>query len=157
MSVHTLFEISINFYLKKGLTLWQIKNAQLTQLLSRLVAKEERINMQYTSHLQNEASIYESNDMSRALETYEKLLDVIDLDEMYGMIRYRCDKILFDKFKSKSDINGSYYVGVEKRYELAHRLFKDCMIDAQMTYLANSTTIHPFDCATSDKKSRLSC
>lgn len=128
------------------------KNAQLTQLLSRLVTKEEQINMQYTSHLQNEASIYESNDMSRALETYAKLLDVIDLDEMYGMIRYRCDKILFDKFKSKSDINGSYYVGVEKRYELAHRLFKDCMTDAQMTYLANSTTIHPFDCATSDKK-----
>lgn len=48
------------------------KSVKISQLLSRLVNKEEQINMQYVSHLQEESSIHKSDDMSRALETYEK-------------------------------------------------------------------------------------
>lgn len=128
------------------------KSVKISQLLSRLVNKEEQINMQYVSHLQEESSIHKSDGMSRALETYEKLLDVINLDEMYGMIRYRCDKVLFDAFKSRSEKNGSYYVDEEERYKMASVLFEDCMSNEQITFLANSKNIHPFDHSTSDKK-----
>lgn len=107
--------------------------------------------MKYTNYLQDKSSIDESDSMSQSLQTYEPLLDAVNLDMMYGMLRYRCDKDLYDRYRSKRD-NGSYYVEEEKRYKMADELFKDCMSNAQMTYLVNSVSISPYDCSSSRSK-----
>lgn len=111
------------------------------------------INMKYNRYLQESTSILSmSGEPSQILKAYRDLLDAVNLDELYGMMRYRCDKVLYDRFKTKYGRNGSYYVDVKDRVEMVELLFKDCMTEGQMTHLAGSTVIHPYDSASSDKK-----
>ena len=59
---------------------------------------------------------------------------------------------MYNRFKTKYGRNGSYYVDVKDRVEMVKLLFSDCMSEGQMTHLANSTVIHPYDSSSSDKK-----
>ena len=111
----------------------------------------ESINVKYAYYLQDKASIEGSQRVSQSLSTYSELLESINLDMMYGLLRYRCDRELYDFYKSKRE-NGSYHVDTEKRFEMAQYLFEDCMSHDQMSYLVKSKIIRPYDCASSRSK-----
>ena len=123
-------------------------------LLERLFKSSnegESINVKYAYYLQDKASIEGSQRVSQSLSTYSELLESINLDMMYGLIRYRCDRELYGFYKSKRE-NGSYHVDTEKRFEMAQYLFEDCMSHDQMSYLVKSKIIRPYDCASARSK-----
>ena len=131
------------------------ENITLTQLIDRLSAKEKPINLKYIERLRNRLESFWHNSISYSIETYYPLLESINLDMMYGMIRYRCDRFLYREFRSRREKNGSYYVKTEDRLDLARRLFSDCLDEEEMTIIANSEFMSPYDCRTSGMKSNI--
>lgn len=127
----------------------------LTQLINRLSAKEDPTNLRYIEHLQHRIESFGSNDIPYSIETYYPLLESINLDMMYGMIRYRCDRFLYREFRSRLEKNGSYCVKTEDRLELARRLFSDYLDEEKLAIIANSEFMSPYDCRTSDMKSNI--
>lgn len=127
----------------------------LTQLINRLSTKEKPINLKYIEHLRRRVESFGSNYIPYSIETYYPLLESINLDMMYGMIRYRCDRFLYREFRSRREKNGSYYVKTEDRLELARRLFSDYLDEDKLTIIANSEFMSPYDCRTSGMKSNI--
>lgn len=131
------------------------ENITLTQMIDRLSAKEKPINLKYIECLQHRVESFWHDSISYSIETYYPLLESINLDMMYGMIRYRCDRLLYREFRSRREKNGSYYVKTEDRLALAKRLFSDCLDEEEMTIIANSEFMSPYDCRTSGMKSNI--
>lgn len=127
----------------------------LTQLIKRLSAKENPTNLKYIECLKRRADSFGSNSIPYSIETYYPLLESINLDMMYGMIRYRCDRFLYREFRSRRKKNGSYYVKTEDRLELARRLFSDYLDEDKLAIIANSEFMSPYDCRTSGMKSNI--
>lgn len=127
----------------------------LAQLIDRLSAKENPTNLKYIECLKRRAESFGSNSIPYSIETYYPLLESINLDMMYGMIRYRCDRFLYREFRSRREKNGSYYVKTEDRLELARRLFSDYLDEDKLTIIANSEFMSPYDCRTSGMKSNI--
>ena len=131
------------------------QNIDIMQLLNRLSTMEERLNMSYTKHIQHQISNNKKTNFSGELETYAPLLYSIDLDLMYATLRFRCDKDLYDRYKSRREKNGSYYVNTEDRLELARRLFSDYLDEEKLAIIANSEFMSPYDCRTFGMKSNI--
>lgn len=128
------------------------QNNETMQLLTRLSTREERINMKYIRHLQDKISSNNDTNYYQTFDTYAPLLEVINLDKMYATLIYRCSKELYDRYKSKLDKNGSYHVDTTDRFEMIQNLFEHCSDKGEMTHLANSTEVSPYDCASSSDK-----
>ena len=131
------------------------EDTTLTQLINRLSTKEKPTNLRYIEHLRHRVESFGSNSIPYAIETYYPLLESINLDMMYGMIRYRCDRFLYREFRSRREKNGSYYVKTEDRLESARRLFSDYLDEDKLAIIANSEFMSPYDCRTSGMKSNI--
>ena len=128
------------------------QNNETTQLLEHLSKLKKRVNMKYIKYLQDKISCDEESNCYQTFDTYAQLLDVIDLDKMYATLEYRCGKDLYDRYKSKRDKNGSYYVDTTDRLDIIRNLFEHCLNEDEMTHLANSSKVSPYDCSSSRDK-----
>lgn len=124
----------------------------LAQLIDKLTDKDEPINLKYIEHLRHKQIFNKDDKISYHLETYYPLLESIDFDVVYGMIRYRCDKSLYDEFKSRRR-NGLIHVAAEDRLILAKRLFSDCLDEEAMMKLVNLNFIRPYDRRSAEMRS----
>ena len=129
-----------------------VQNNETLQLLTRLSTMEERINTKYTRYLQDKISSDKTSNCYKTFDTYAQLLEVINLDKMYATLEYRCSKDLYDRYKSKRDKNGSYYVETADRFDIVRNLFEHCLDEEEMTHLANSSKVGPYDCSSSRDK-----
>lgn len=126
----------------------------LTQLIDRLSDKDKPINLKYIEYLREKQIFNEDDKISHHLETYYPLLESINFDIVYGMIRYRCDKSLYDEFKSRRR-NGLIHVATEDRLILAKRLFSDCLDEEAMMKFINLNSIRPYDCRSAEMRSHV--
>ena len=51
-------------------------------------------------------------------EKYSSLFELVEFDDLYGMLRYRSDKRLFDKFKTRAESNKVFYISDENAVNL---------------------------------------
>ena len=122
------------------------ENITLTQLIDRLAAKEDSTNLRYIEYLKSKRIFNHDDSLPLSLDTYHPLLDLIKLDIMYGMIRYRCDKFLYDEFKSRTGRKRTaFHVAVEDRLAMTRRLFGHCCNEEELTVLVDSKTVQPYD------------
>ena len=128
------------------------QNIDVMQLLSRLSAMEERLNMSYTKHLQHQISNNKKAAFSEELETYAPLLESIDLDLIYANLRFRCDKDLYDRYKSRREKNGSFYIEDADKFEMIQFLFENCSDEEEIIHMSNDETFVPYDSATPSRR-----
>lgn len=122
------------------------ENITLTQLIDRLSAKEDSTNLRYIEYLKSNQIFNHDDRPPLSLDVYYPLLDLIKLDIMYGMIRYRCDKFLYDEFKSRTGRKRTaFHVAVEDRLAMARRLFGHCCNEEELIAIAGSKTVQPYD------------
>lgn len=122
------------------------ENITLTQLIDRLSAKEDSTNLRYIEYLKSNQIFNHDDSLPLSLDAYHPLLDLIELDIMYGMIRYRCDKFLYDEFKSRTGRKRTaFHVTVEDRLAMARRLLSHCCNEEELTVLVDSKTVQPYD------------
>lgn len=122
------------------------ENITLTQLIDRLSAKEDPTNLKYIEYLKSNQIFNHDDRLPLSLDVYYPLLDLIELDIMYGMIRYRCDKFLYDEFKSRTGRKRTaFHVTVEDRLAMARRLLSHCCNEEELTVLVDSKTVQPYD------------
>ena len=128
------------------------QNIDIMRLLNRLSTMEERINMPYTKHLQHQISNNKKTSFSGELETYAPLLYSIDLDLMYATLRFRCDKDLYDRYKSRREKNGAFYVEDADKFEMIQFLFENCSDEEEIIHMSNDETFIPYDSATPSRR-----
>lgn len=122
------------------------ENITLTQLIDRLSAKEDPTNLKYIEYLKSNQIFNHDDRLPLSLDVYYPLSDLIELDIMYGMIRYRCDKFLYDEFKSRTGRKRTaFHVTVEDRLAMARRLLSHCCNEEELTVLVDSKTVQPYD------------
>ena len=122
------------------------EDVTLTQLIDRLSAKEDPTNLKYIEYLKSKRIFNKDDRAPLSLDVYYPLLDLIKLDIMYGMIRYRCDKFLYDEFKSRTGRKRTaFHVTTEDRLAMARRLLGHCCNEEELTAIADSKTVQPYD------------
>ena len=89
---------------------------------------------------------------SGELETYAPLLESINLDLIYANLRFRCDRDLYDRYKSRRDKNGSFYVDTEDRFTMIQFLFENCSDKDEITHMLNDETLVPYDSPTPSRR-----
>lgn len=127
-------------------------NVKIARLLTSLVTKEERINMTYTKHLQHHVSNNKKASFSGELETYAPLLESINLDLIYANLRFRCDRDLYDRYKSRRDKNGAFYLDMEDRLTMIQFLFENCSDNDEITHMLSDETLVPYDSPTPSRR-----
>ena len=128
------------------------QNNETIQLLERLSKLKEQINMSYTKHLQHQISNNKKASFTGELETYAPLLESIDLDLIYANLRFRCDRDLYDRYKSRRDKNGSFYIEDGDKFEMIQCLFEKCSDMDEIVHMSNDETFVPYDSATPSRR-----
>ena len=57
------------------------------------------------------------------VDKYLELLTIADFDKPYAIFRSRCDRSIYDRFKTRSEINGSYEISDENRLNCVNAAF----------------------------------
>lgn len=90
----------------------------------------KRLNELSTSIEGNVAFLYELDSVIRNdsydldnVDKYLELLTIVDFDKPYAIFRSRCDRSIYDKFKTRSEINGSYEISDENRLNCVNAAF----------------------------------
>ena len=101
--------------------------------------KKGNKNMSYVNRIVEER--IENNDV---ISKYLPLLDLVEFDKMIAMMNYRCNKALYDRYKSRND-NGVYRISEEDRAEMVENVFGTSLDQEGKEILKVSEIILPYD------------
>lgn len=100
--------------------------------------------------VKNMSYVYEFNDeratKSSLMQKYLPLLQIVDFDELVAMMKYRCSKSLYDKYKTRND-NGVYYISTEDKDKMIEEVFGSDLDFKRKQIMMRSSTLQPYDCA----------
>ena len=84
---------------------------------------------------------------------YADLLRLVNFDEAYSMFRFRCDRWLFDRFKTKNDNNNAFDVR-QSDYErlMVDATFPKLISEDDAKLILTDPTLRPGDLLTKSKK-----
>lgn len=86
-------------------------------------------------------------------EKYSSLFELVELDDLYGMLRYRSDKRLFDKFKTRAESNKVFHISDENAVLLLGDAFIHKMpTDEKINSIINSMSYSASDALSSDQR-----
>lgn len=126
-----------------------LQNKSQPLKIAETIMKDGNKNMSYVDALFEER-IAESRLMSK----YLPLLQLVDFDELIAMIKYRCSKSLYDRYKSKGE-NGAYTITDEDRNAMINEVFHTSTTNNRKLLLMNSKTIKPYDCTNRPSRANL--
>ena len=128
---------------------------QKTQEMSALNYVQSKINeadLNQTSTQPNMIYFMTLNSKSRDSEIpddvvkYADLLRLVDFDKAYGMLRYRCDRRLFDRFKTKNENNNAFDVIVSQHEEMMRAAHSPKLIDYEEAHsILDGSLVQPGD------------
>lgn len=126
-----------------------------TQEMSALNYVQSKINesrLDETSTQPNMIYFMTLNSKSRDSEIpddvvkYADLLRLVDFDKSYGMLRYRCDRRLFDRFKTKNENNNAFDVIVSQHEEMMRAAHSPKLIDYEEAHsILDGSLVQPGD------------
>lgn len=96
-----------------------MKSKLSLQEAAKNLIKKGNKNMSYVNRIVEER--IENNDV---ISKYLPLLDLVEFDKMNAMMNYRCNKALYDRYKSRND-NGVYRISEEDRSEMIEKRLWD--------------------------------
>ena len=86
-------------------------------------------------------------------EKYSSLFELAEFDDLYGMMRYRSDKRLFDKFKTRAESNKVFHISDENAILLLGDAFIHKMpTDEKINSIINSMSYSASDALSSDQR-----
>ena len=111
---------------------------------------QEMISIITKDGVKNMSYVYEFNDeratKSSLMQKYLPLLQIVDFDELVAMMKYRCSKSLYDKYKTRND-NGVYHISTEDKDKMIEEVFGSDLDFKRKQIMMRSSTLQPYDCA----------
>lgn len=96
-------------------------------------------NMSYANKLLEER--LENNEV---ISKYLPLLEIVKFDKMIATMNYRCNKTLYDQYRSRNE-NGVYRISDEDRETMVDEVFGTNLDEGEKIILKKSTIILPYD------------
>lgn len=81
---------------------------------------------------------------NEVIAKYLPLLDLVEFDGMVAMIKYRCDKTLYDRYKSRNK-NGVFQISNADLTDMIDEVFESNLDMGGKETLRKSTIIRPYD------------
>lgn len=86
-------------------------------------------------------------------EKYSSLFELVELDDLYGMLKYRSDKRLFDKFKTRAESNKVFHISDENAVGLLGDAFIHKMPSPErINSIVNNKSYFASDSLSSDQR-----
>lgn len=130
------------YFLKNNLflggTLMKKSEVSLTKVAANIKEKGNK-NMSYAKKMFEER--IETNEV---ISKYIPLLEIVEFDKMIAMINYRCNKTLYDQYKTRND-DGVYTVSPESRCRMIEDAFGNNLDADGKATLIESSIILPYD------------
>ena len=129
-----------------------MKKTQEMSALNYVQSKINEAGLDQTSTQSNMIYFMTLNSKSRDSEIpddvvkYADLLRLVDFDKSYGMLRYRCDRWLFDRFKTKNENNNAFDVIVSQYEEMMRAAYSPKVIDYEEAHsILKDSLVRPGD------------
>lgn len=129
-----------------------MKKTQEMSALNYVQSKINEARLDETSTQPNMIYFMTLNSKSRDSEIpddvvkYADLLRLVDFDKAYGMLRYRCDRRLFDRFKTKNENNNAFDVIVSQHEEMMRAAHSPKLIDYEEAHsILDGSLVQPGD------------
>lgn len=110
----------------------------LTKVAANIKEKGNK-NMSYAKKMFEEK--IETNEV---ISKYIPLLEIVEFDKMIAMINYRCNKTLYDQYKTRND-DGVYTISPESRCRMIEDAFGNNLDADGKATLIESSIILPYD------------
>lgn len=110
----------------------------LTKVATNIKEKGNK-NMSYARKMFEEK--IETNEV---ISKYMPLLEIVEFDKMIAMINYRCNKTLYDQYKTRND-DGVYTISPESRCRMIEDAFGNNLDADGKATLIESSIILPYD------------
>ena len=129
-----------------------MKKTQEMSALNYVQSKINEAGLDQTSTQSNMIYFMTLNSKSRDSEIpddvvkYADLLRLVDFDKSYGMLRYRCDRWLFDRFKTKNENNNAFDVIVSQYESMMRAAYFPKVIDDEEAHsILEGSLVRPGD------------
>lgn len=129
-----------------------MKKTQEMSALNYVQSKINEARLDETSTQPNMIYFMTLNSKSRDSEIpddvvkYADLLRLVDFDKAYSMLRYRCDRRLFDRFKTKNENNNAFDVIVSQHEEMMRAAHSPKLIDYEESHsILDGSLVQPGD------------
>lgn len=116
-----------------------MKSQLSLQEAAKKLQKKGKKNMSYVNKIAEER--IENNEV---ISKYLPLLEIVEFDKMIAMMNYRCNKALYDRYKSRND-NGVYGISAIDRAEMVEKVFGTSLDQEGKEILKVSEIILPYD------------
>ena len=116
-----------------------MKSKSSLQEAAKKLQKKGKKNMSYVNKIAEER--IENNEV---ISKYLPLLDIVEFDQMIAMMNYRCNKTLYDRYKSRND-NGVYEISPLDRAVMIENVFGKNLDEEGKAILKVSEIILPYD------------
>lgn len=130
------------YFLKNNLflggTLMKKSEVSLTKVATTIKEKGNK-NMSYAKKMFEEK--IETNEV---ISKYIPLLEIVEFDKMIAMINYRCNKTLYDQYKTRND-DGVYTISPGSRCRMIEDAFGNNLDADGKATLIESSIILPYD------------
>ena len=98
------------------------KHERMTDVLEKIKISQHE-NTLYSLRLEEYQRNFTDVSDLPDFEKYSSLFELVEFDDLYGMLRYRSDKRLFDKFKTRAESNKVFYISDENAVGLLRDAF----------------------------------
>lgn len=132
-----MYILSLKFFYFKGGTLMKSKTS-LLETAGNIMEKGDK-NMSYAYKFIEERVM--DNDV---ISKYLPLLELIEFDKMIAMMNYRCNKEIYDQYKSRNE-NGVYRISENDRKIMIEEVFGENLDAGGKEILKKSKIILPYD------------
>lgn len=116
-----------------------MKSQLSLQKAAKKLQEKGKKNMSYINKIAEER--IENNEV---ISKYLPLLDIVEFDQMIAMMNYRCNKTLYDQYKSRNE-NGVYVISALDRVDMIEKVFGKNLDEDGKAILRVSEIILPYD------------
>lgn len=110
-----------------------------------LMAKAADIEKKGNKNMSYAKKIFEERlENNEVISKYTPLLEIVEFDKMIAMMNYRCNKALYDHYKSRNE-NGVYRISDEDRSDMIEDVFGTNLDLQGKEILRQSSIILPYD------------
>ena len=128
------------------------KHERMTEVLEKINLSQHENNLYSLMLDEYQRNFTDISDLPD-FEKYSSLFELIELDDLYGMLKYRSDKRLFDKFKTRAESNKVFHISDENAVGLLGDAFIHKMPSAErINSIVNNKSYFASDSLSSDQR-----
>lgn len=128
------------------------KNERMTDVLEKINLSQHENNLYSLMLDEYQRNFTDVSDLPD-FEKYLSLFELVEFDDLYGMLKYRSDKRLFDKFKTRAESNKVFHISDENAVNLLGDAFIHKMPSLErIKSIVNNKSYFASDSLSSDQR-----